>query len=321
MTSSEWGLLLLLSLLWGGSFFFVGVAVKELPPLTIVCARVTIAAAILWMTAPLTGLSPLRVLAHAPTLALMGLINNAIPFVLIVSGQTRLASGVASILNAATPIFTVIAAHFLTRNEKLTKPRLAGALCGLMGVGLMMGADLWRGLAADLPAELAVLGAAVSYALASLYGRRFRGLGLAPIDVATGQITAASFILLPIAIVIDRPWGLPTPSWTAAGAVVAIAAFSTALAYIVYFRVLAGAGATNVVLVTLLAPATSILLGVLVLGERLAPRHLLGLAAIAAGLALIDGRVLRTKETRRLGPGNESGEPRERARPPRGRTP
>ena len=110
-----------LSLLWGGSFFFVGVAVKELPPLTIVCARVTIAAILLWMTAPLTGLSPRRVLANAPSLALMGLINNAIPFVLIVSGQTRLASGVASILNAATPIFTVIAAHFLTRNEKLTK--------------------------------------------------------------------------------------------------------------------------------------------------------------------------------------------------------
>ena len=282
MTPFEWGLLLFLSLLWGGSFFFVGVAVKELPPLT--------------------GLSPRRVLANAPSLALMGLINNAIPFVLIVSGQTRLASGVASILNAATPIFTVIAAHFLTQNEKLTKPRLAGALCGLIGVAAMMGADFWRGLTADLPAELAVLGAAASYALASLYGRRFRGLGLAPIDVATGQITAASFMLLPIALAVDRPWSLPTPSWAAISAVVAIAAFSTALAYIVYFRILAGAGATNVVLVTLLAPATSILLGALVLGERLAPRHLMGLAAIAVGLALIDGRRLRAIEARRARP-------------------
>src|SRR5277367_2737833 len=146
MTSREWGLLLLLSLLWGGSFFFVGVAVKELPPLTIVAARVTIAAALLWLTAPLTGLAPKRMLDHFAPLALMGLLNNAMPFVLIASGQTRLASGLASILNASTPIFTVVAAHFLTENEKLNPRRLAGALFGLIGVAAMMGADLAGGL-------------------------------------------------------------------------------------------------------------------------------------------------------------------------------
>jgi drug/metabolite transporter (DMT)-like permease len=298
MTASEWGLLLMLSLLWGGSFFFVGVAVKELPPLTIVAARVTLAAALLWLSAPMTGLSPRRTLSHFASLALLGLLNNAIPFVLIVSGQTRLASGLASILNASTPIFTVIAAHFLTENEKLTPRRLAGALFGLTGVAIMMGADLANGLTAHLAAEFAILGAAVSYALASIYGRRFRDLGLAPIDVATGQITASSVMLLPLALLVDRPWSLPTPSLAVIAAVVAIAALSTALAYIVYFRILAGAGATNVVLVTLLAPASSILLGALVLGESLAPRHFLGLATIAIGLALIDGRLARAIEQR-----------------------
>lgn len=293
MTPFEWGLLLFLSLLWGGSFFFVGVAVKELPALTIVAARVSIAAALLWLTAPLTGLSAAQVTRHFPALALMGLINNAIPFVLIVSGQKHLASGVASILNAATPIFTVLAAHVFTDSEKLNAPRLGGALLGLLGVAAMMGGDALAGLTANLPAELLVLGAAVSYALGSIFGRRFRGAGLAPIDVATGQITAASLMLLPLALAMDMPWTLPAPSPAAIGALIAIAAFSTALAYIVYFRILAGAGATNVVLVTLLAPATSIVLGALFLQERLGLRHGLGLALIAVGLAFIDGRVPR----------------------------
>jgi drug/metabolite transporter (DMT)-like permease len=298
MTSREWGLLLLLSLLWGGSFFFVGVAVKELPPLTIVAARVTLAATLLWLSAPLTGLSPKRTLSHFGSLALMGLLNNAIPFVLIVSGQTRLASGLASILNASTPIFAVIAAHFLTDDEKLTPRRIAGALFGLVGVATMMGADLAHGLTAHLAAEFVILAAAVSYALASIYGRRFRSLGLAPIDVATGQITASSLMLLPLALLVDRPCSLPTPSLAVVAAIIALATLSTALAYIVYFRILAGAGATNVVLVTLLAPASSILLGTLVLGESLAPRHFLGLAIIAVGLALIDGRIARAIEQR-----------------------
>ena len=291
MTTGEWGLLLLLSLLWGGSFFFVGVAVKELPPLTIVMARVSLAAALLWLTAPLTGLSPGRIRANAPALAVLGLINNAIPFTLIVWGQTHLASGLASILNATTPVITVVAAHFFTASERLNARKLAGALCGFVGVAWMIGPDLTHGVADNFAAELAVLGAALSYALASIFARRFRGLGLAPIEVAGGQVAASSLMLVPLALVADRPWDLPTPSLPVIGAVIAIASLSTALAYIVYFRILAGAGATNVVLVTLLAPASSILLGAAILGERLAARHFVGLALVALGLAFIDGRL------------------------------
>jgi drug/metabolite transporter (DMT)-like permease len=292
MNAQEWGLLLFLSLLWGGSFFFVGVAVKALPPFTIVASRVGIAAVLLWSTARLTGLSPRAVVRHAPSLALLGLLNNAAPFVLIVWGQTRLASGLAAILNASTPIFTVILAHFVTTTERLTWSRFCGAALGLAGVAAMMGGD-YLGAKSTLWAEIAVLGAAVAYACASLYARGFRARGLAPIDIATGQVTAAALMLLPLALFVDRPWTLPAPGLAPLSALLAIGAFSTALAYVVYFRILAGAGATNVVLVTLLAPVTSIFLGALALGERLEPRHFLGLALIAGGLALIDGRVWR----------------------------
>ena len=284
------GWLLLLSVLWGGSFYFVGVAVKQLPPFTIVAARVTIAAALLWLTAPATGLSPRKIRAEIGPLFLLGLLNNAIPFVLIVWGQTHLASGLASILNASTPVITVIAAHFLMTTERLNSRKFAGALFGLAGVAAMIAPDLAHGLRQDLLAELAVLGAAFAYALSSLYGRRFRAAGLAPIDVAAGQITASSLMLVPLALIVDQPWTLREPSFEVVTAVLGLASLSTALAYIVYFRILAGAGATNVMLVTLLAPATSILLGALRLGERLAPRHFFGLALIAIGLALIDGR-------------------------------
>jgi len=298
MTPAEWGLLLLLSLLWGGSFFFVGVAVKELPPFTIVAARVCLAAALLWLTAPLTGLSAAKVRAQAPALAALGLINNAIPFSLIVWGQTHLASGLAAILNATTPVATVVVAHFLTVSEKLTARRLAGALIGFAGVATMIGPDLARGLVDDVAAEAAALTAAVAYAFASVFARRFRGLGLAAIDVAAGQVTSAGLMLIPVALLVERPWSLPAPSLPVVAALVALAALSTALAYVVYFRILAGAGATNVVLVTLLAPATSILLGAAFLGERLAARQFLGLAAIAAGLASIDGRLPQAARAR-----------------------
>jgi drug/metabolite transporter (DMT)-like permease len=293
MTPFEWGLLLLLSVLWGGSFFFVGVAVKELPPFTIVALRVSIAAALLWLTGAATGLSPRRMRAQIGPLLVLGFLNNAIPFVLIVWGQTHLASGLASILNASTPVITVVAAHFLTTTERLNAGKFAGAVFGLFGVAAMIAPDLAHGLQQDLLAELAILGAALAYALSSLYARRFRAAGLAPIDVATGQMTASSLMLVPLALIVDRPWTFTPPSLEVATAVIALAALSTALAYVVYFRILAGAGATNVILVTLLVPVTSILLGALRLGERLAPRHFLGLALIAVGLALIDGRPLQ----------------------------
>jgi drug/metabolite transporter (DMT)-like permease len=291
MTSREWSLLLLLSLLWGGSFFFVGVAVRDLPPLMIVALRVVLAAAILWALSPLTGARLPGNASALGALAVLGLVNNALPFALIAWGQTRLPSGLASILNASTPLFTVIVAHLMTSEERLTGGKVLGAAAGFAGVAFLLGPKFSTGQTGVLAAEIAVLGAALCYAFASVFGRRMRALGLAPIDIATGQATAASLFLAPLALLIDKPWTLAPPSAATMASVVAIASVSTAFAYIVYFRILAGAGATNVVLVTLLAPVTSVLLGAAFLSERLAPVHFVGFALIALGLALIDGRL------------------------------
>jgi len=293
MTPGEWAMLLALSVLWGGSFFFTGVAVKELPPLTIVVLRVGLAAAMLCVTIWLLGLGLPRDAKAWAAFFGMGLLNNVIPFCLIVWGQTHIASGLAAILNATTPLATVMVAHVLTDDEKMSGNRLAGVLIGLIGVTLMIGVDALGGIGTDVLAQLAVLAAAVSYAFAGVFGRRFRRMGVAPMATATGQVIASTAMLLPLALIVERPWTLPMPSATVWAAILGIAAFSTALGYVLYFRILAAAGATNLLLVTFLIPVSAIMLGSLVLGERLGTRHFLGMALIGVGLAAIDGRLIR----------------------------
>ena len=293
MTSPEWAMLIVLSVLWGGSFFFTGVALMELPPLTIVLLRVALAAVILNSALSALGLWMPRDGRVWAAFFGMGLLNTAAPFCLIVWGQSHIASGLAAILNATTPFSTVIVAHFMTADEKMTGKRLAGVLLGLLGIVLMIGPEALKGLGANVLAQCAVLTAAVSYALAGVFGRRFKRMGVAPMVTATGQVTASTLMLLPVALLEDRPWTLTMPSLPVWGAVVGLAALSTAVAYILYFRILASAGATNLLLVTFLIPVSAILLGSLALGERLDPKHFLGMALIGAGLAAIDGRLLR----------------------------
>jgi len=295
MNAVEWGLLILLSVVWGGSFFFNQVAVAELPPLSVVATRVAGAALILLVVQRAFGIALPRDRRVWAAFLVMGLLNNAIPFTLIVWGQTQIASGVAAILNASTPVFTVILANFLTSDEPMAGRRMAGVLLGLAGVAAMIGGSAVEALGGEVLAKIAVLGAAVSYSLASIFGRRFRRMDVAPMATATGQVMMSSLILVPLALLFDRPWTLPMPSAAALGSLAGIAAFSSALAYVSYFRLLATAGATNLMLVTLLAPVTAILLGVAFLGEVLMPRHVVGMALIAAGLAAIDGRLFRRR--------------------------
>lgn len=299
MSAGQWAMLVALSVLWGGSFFFNGVGVKELPPLTFVVGRVSLAAVTLFIVMRALGL---KMPGNRPVwlaFFVMGLLNNAVPFTLIVWGQIHVASGVASILNATTPLFTVLVAHGLTRDEKMTPARFVGVVLGVVGVAVMIGEDAVRDLGVDVTAQLAILGAALSYAFAGVYGRRFRGMGITPIATATGQVTASSILLLPVMLVVDQPWTLPVPSLGAIGSIVAIATLSTALAYILYFRLLATAGATNLLLVTFLVPVSAIILGVAALGEVLLPEHMIGMGFIGLGLAAIDGR-LWTAMTRRI---------------------
>lgn len=293
MPAADWGRLLLLSILWGGSFFFVGVAVRELPPFSIVTARVGLAALALLALLRLFGQALPRDPRVLPAFLGMGLLNNVLPFSLIVWGQGHIASGLASILNATTPLFTVLAAHLLTADEKLTLPKILGVLLGLGGVAVMIGGAAVQGLGAGILAPLACLAAALSYAFAGLFGRRFRALGVAPIATATGQLCASTLVLLPVAMLVDTPWSLPLPSAATLAALAGLALISTAAAYVVYFRILESAGATNLLLVTFLLPVSAVTLGVLVLGETLEIRHLAGMALIGLGLAAIDGRVAR----------------------------
>ena len=299
MGAREWFMLIVLSVLWGGSFFFNGIAVQELPSLTIVLGRVGIAAIALWgvLVARHIRIPPIKGLW--PAFFGMGLLNNAIPFALFVWGQHHIASGLAAILNATTPLFTVVVAHLLTRDERLSAGKMAGVILGLVGATMMLGAELLNGLGTALLAQLACLAAALSYALAGIFGRRFQRMGIPPLATATGQVTASSLLILPMALVVDQPWLLALPSAQTWSALLGIGLLSTALAYILYFRILAAAGATNLLLVTFLIPISAILLGGLLLGERLEAKHFAGMAMIALGLALIDGRIMARLGDRR----------------------
>lgn len=290
MTLLEWAMLFALASVWGGSFFFNSIAVRELPVFTVVVSRVALAAIILLVILRLRGERMPRDRQVWAAFFVMGLLNNAIPFSLIVWGQQHIASGVASILNASTPLFTVILAHVLTRDERMSAGKLAGVLMGLAGVAAMIGADALRDLGVHVAAQIMCLGGAISYALAAIYGRRFRAMGISPMGTATGQVIASSLILMPLVLVLDRPWTLAMPGVPAILALLGVATISTALAYVLYFRILATAGATNLLLVTFLVPVSAILLGTLFLGEVLLPRHLAGMALIGAGLMAIDGR-------------------------------
>ena len=304
MGGREWVMLLALAALWGSSFFFFKVMVGALPPLTVVLARVGIAALLLnaWL-AILRDFMPASARTWAAFIA-MGLLNNILPFALIVFGETRISSGLASILNATTPMFTVLAANWLTTNEKFTVPKAFGFVLGFVDVAVLIGPDALSGFAnGDVLGEAACLLAAISYAFAGVYGRRFKGMD--PIKVATGQITASTPVLIPLVAFIDRPWTLQMPGAEIWGAMVGIAVLCTVVAYVLYFRILAAAGATNLLLVTFLLPASALLLGWLVLGESIPSRAWGGMALIGAGLASIDGRLprlLRARTTAGLAP-------------------
>jgi drug/metabolite transporter (DMT)-like permease len=291
MSLVDWCLLLFLSLLWGASFFYAAIALKELPPFTIVLLRVSIAALILHIVLRLAGVRfPWDGQSWRAFFG-MGLLNNAIPFSLIVWGQTHVASGLASILNATTPFFTVVVAHVLTADERLSRNRLVGVLIGLVGVVVLIGPQALSGLGEDVAGQLAIVGAAISYAFAGVFGRRFRRMGIPPMATAAGQVTASSLLLLPVALLADRPWHLAMPGTAVWLAILGTALLSTALGYIVYFRLLASAGAVNLLLVTFLIPPSAIVLGVFLLGERLETTDFAGMALIGLGLAAIDGRL------------------------------
>lgn len=290
MSAFEWSVLLGLSLIWGGSFFFNKILLGAFEPLTIVLGRAGLAALALVIVIHLAGGRLPRSWAAWRLFAGMSMLNNVVPFLLILWGQKHIASGLAAILNATTPLFAAVLAHGLA-GERLAAHRLAGVLIGLGGVALMMGPDVIAdGLGGDVLAQLAVLAAAFSYGLSSLYGRRLHALKIPPRSAAAGQLTVTALAVLPLVLLIDRPWTLPMPGWQVWAALLSLALLSTAFAYVMFFRLLSGAGGVNASLVTLLVPVTALLLGTLVLGEVFTLRQATGMAVILFGLAVTDGR-------------------------------
>lgn len=287
-----WIELLVLGAIWGGAFFFGKIAVAEVTPLALVLARVSLAAATLWLVLSWTMRAELRAAARRwPAFLALGLLNNVIPFSLIFAGQTEIGSGLASIFNATTPLWTALAANALTDDDRLTLNRLAGIGLGLAGTVVMIGLEPFEGLGGPVWPKLAIVGAAISYAFAAIFARRFRGMNVQVI--AVGQLTASSVIMLPVVAVAGgfaSLAGAGTVSWIA---ILGLAVISTALAYILYFDIIAKAGATNASLVTLIIPLFALLLGVVFLGERLLAREAAGMVLIGLGLLLFDGRILR----------------------------
>jgi drug/metabolite transporter (DMT)-like permease len=294
-----------LSVLWGGSFFFNGVVLKELPPLTVVLLRVALAAMILLPVLRAYQIRfPVGLSGWKPFFAI-ALLNNVLPFSLIVIGQTYIPSGLASILNATTPLFTVMVMA-AAGDEKLHARRVVGVLTGLIGVIVLHGQDVHgQGVhgqdahgqdpgfqSGEGVGILLCLAAAFSYGLSALYARR-KLSNSPPLATATFQLLASALMMTIVAAVFERPWQLPMPGVTTWLAMIGLSALSTALAYIVFFQVLRRSGSTNVMLVTLLIPVTAILLGYLVLGESISLREIIGAVVIGSALLLMDGRVLK----------------------------
>ncbi|MEQ9241447.1 DMT family transporter [Roseovarius indicus] len=280
-----------LATVWGGSFFFAEIALQAVPPLTIALHRVVWALPVLALVIRLRGIALPRSPRIWAAYLVMGALNNAIPFSLIFWGQTRIDSGLASILNGTTAVFGAVVAGLLLADEPLTPRKITGALFGLAGVAAIMGPGVLTGLDPTNLAQLAVLGAALSYALASVWGRAMLS-GPPPEMNALGMLTGSTLLMIPVVLLADGPpqLALPAHVWAA---LLGLSTLSTALAYLLYFGILRRAGAANLMLVTLMIPPVAVTLGAAGLGERLSPGAFAGFGLIALGLIVTDGRLLR----------------------------
>ncbi|KQW23180.1 ABC transporter permease [Afipia sp. Root123D2] len=280
--------LVFLSVLWGATFFFTSLALRELPPLTLVFLRLTIATLILL---PIIWLHKIKLpssIAGWQPYAVMALINNVIPFSLIVMAQTYIPSGMASVLNATTPVFTVLVAAAFG-DERLILRRVVGVLLGLTGVIVL------RGFTFEIDSDQTIgillsLGATVSFGFSALWATR-KLTGKPPLATATFQLMSASVMMLCLAVIFDRPWQLEMPGVVTWSAILGLASLSTALAFIVFFQIIIRSGASTVMLVTLLVPVSAILLGYFILGEYIATREIIGALIIGSALLVMDGRI------------------------------
>jgi drug/metabolite transporter (DMT)-like permease len=292
LDTTSWGLIAILSVLWGGAFFLIEVGLRSYPPNTLVFMRLALAVPPMFVVLKLSGGSLPNDLKSWLLLMIVGALNCALPFILFFWGQQYLDSGYASVLNATTPLWGVIVAHFMTSDEKATPTRIIGVVVGLAGILVMVGPDATKGFTTNLLAQLACLVSTISYSFAAIYGRRLSQTSMTPMVVATGQTAMAALFMLPVFLIVDQPWTMATPSLDSTLAGVTLALLSTALAYILYFRLIDGAGASNAQLVAFIMPVLAIILGIAFLGESLSNGQIAGALLIGIGLVILDGRLV-----------------------------
>ena len=279
----EIALLLTLVTLWGSSFSFIKVAVETIPPLSVAAGRLLLGAAIVFVVARSRGF---RFPADASLWArffAIGLFGNMLPFTLIGWGEQVIDSGLAAILMAVMPLTTLLLAHLLTEDEKMTPPRVAGMILGFAGVVILVGPAVLKGLGGEALRQMAVAGGAMCYAVATVLAKRLPQKSLTA-NSAMALITA-TILTLPASLVIDRPWTI-SPSVESLGAVAVLGVFPTAIAIVVYFALLRRTGATFIALINYLIPVFGVVWGVILLGESVSLRALAALAVILSGIAL-----------------------------------
>jgi drug/metabolite transporter (DMT)-like permease len=291
LDATGWMLLITLAVLWSASFVFIKVAGATIPAFTLVLVRVGVAALVLHAVVLGTRRRYPVALAVVGRYAVMGLMNNVVPFVLIVWATARLGAGAASILNATAPIFALVVAHFATADERITPAKTLGILCALGGVVAMMGGQAVAGIGENLAAGGAMLIACLFYGISAVYGRNFTGLD-ATVS-ATCQLSASTLMLLPLALALEQPWALGWPGLASFISAIALAVLSTGLAYVIFYALIARAGATNTILVTLLIPVGGVFFGWMLLGEPFTIEKAAGILLIGLGLIVVDGRALR----------------------------
>ena len=291
-------MLVLLAGLWGPSFLFIKVAVETIPPITLVLGRVSMAAVLLWIYLRLQGGQLPRDRRIWRHLAVIALIHNAIPFVLFSWSEQYIDSAIASILNGTTPLFTIVLAHFFTTDDHLTPAKLTGAMIGFGGLILLILPSFTDGIQLTTLGVLGVTIAAFLYGVSIVYSRKYLNK-LPPLVAPTGQMLMATLYLLPVSLLVERPYLMFTPSTQSLAALVALAVLGTAVAFVVYYRLLAVADASTVSMTTYLIPVFGVILGVLVLKEQLTWHSYAGCAFILLGVMVVNG-VFRAATARRL---------------------
>jgi drug/metabolite transporter (DMT)-like permease len=294
-TFLELGLLVLLSFLWGMSFTLIEVAILTIPPATIVFARLVIGACLLLLLAAWMKLPFPRSPARWGELLIQGVLQSALPFTLITWGQKYIDSGLAGLLNTTPPLFVFLIGFFFLRDRTASAAKLVGILLGLAGVAVVLGPAAFSGETNSILGQLAITGASISYAVAALYAKRFSDQS--PVLVAAFSMTFAAMFMAPVSLLFDAPFTL-SPSSASVAATLYLGIFSTAIAMVIYFRLVRTLGPLSVTTGSYMRAGFSVVLGVIILGETLSPNLLLGMAMIFASVAIVTGHL---KLPKRLG--------------------